>query len=155
MGVARSIVAAGAIPMLELEPFNIPLAKIASGGEDRWLTKYAQAVSSLHTPVVMSFAPEANGTWYSWGYRHQSPREFVSAWRHVVAVFRNAGVREVKWAWIMNVRFSGSENIRLLWPGAAYVDILGVDGYFIAPTTFQGFFGSTIVAMRPILLIRC
>ncbi len=50
----------------------------------------------------------------------------------------------------MNVQFAGSENIRLLWPGADYVNILGVDGYFIAPTTFQDFFGSTIVAMRSI-----
>ena len=150
MGVARSIIAAGAIPMLELEPFNVSLAKIASGGEDSWLTKYALAVSSLHSPVVMSFAPEANGTWYSWGYRHQSPAELVSAWRHVVTVFRKVGVRDVKWAWIMNVQFAGSENIRLLWPGADFVNILGVDGYFIAPTTFQDFFGSTIVAMRSI-----
>ena len=136
--------------MLELEPFSIPLAKIASGGEDHWLTKYAQAVASLHSPVVMSFAPEANGTWYSWGYRHQSASEFVSAWRHVVTVFREAGVPDVKWAWIMNVQFAGSENLRALWPGEGFVDILGVDGYFIAPTTFQDFFGSTIVAMRSI-----
>ena len=150
MGIARSIIAAGAIPMLELEPFSIPLAKIASGGEDHWLTKYAQAVASLHSPVVMSFAPEANGTWYSWGYRHQSASEFVSAWRHVVTVFREAGVPDVKWAWIMNVQFAGSENLRALWPGEGFVDILGVDGYFIAPTTFQDFFGSTIVAMRSI-----
>ncbi len=95
MGVARSIVATGAIPMLEIEPFSLSLARIASGGEDPWLSKYAQAVRSLHSPVVMSFAPEANGTWYSWGYRHQSAGEFVSAWRHVVTLFRKSGVRDV------------------------------------------------------------
>lgn len=148
MGFARSIIATGAIPMLELEPYGISLAKIASGGEDAWLTKYARAVRSLHSPVIMSFAPEANGTWYSWGYKHESPGTFVSAWRRVVTVFRTAGARHIKWAWIMNVQFAGSESIRLLWPGAAFVDILGVDGYFIAPTTFQNFFGATIVTMR-------
>ena len=148
MGLARSIIGTGAIPMLELEPYGISLAKIASGGEDGWLTKYARAVSSLHSPVIMSFAPEANGTWYEWGYRHDPPGTFVRAWRHVVTVFRAAGAHNIKWAWIMNVQFQGSDNIRLLWPGAAFVNILGLDGYFIARTTFESFFGASIVAMR-------
>jgi mannan endo-1,4-beta-mannosidase len=148
MGFARSIIGTGAIPMLELEPYGISLAKIASGGEDGWLTKYAQAVSSLHSPVIMSFAPEANGTWYTWGYKHDPPGAFVRAWRHVVTLFRTAEVRNIKWAWIMNVQFASSENIKLLWPGAAFVNILGLDGYFIDPTTFESFFGASIVAMR-------
>jgi hypothetical protein len=148
MSFVRTIVATGAIPMLELEPYDASFAKIASGGEDSWLSRYARAVSSLHSPVIMSFAPEANGTWYPWGYPHESPGAFVSAWRHVVNVFREAGVRSVKWAWIVNVQFAGSENIRLLWPGSAFVNILGLDGYFIAPTTFQDFFGPSIVVMR-------
>jgi Glycosyl hydrolase family 26 len=148
MGVARSILATGAIPMLELEPYGISLAKISSGSEDGWLTEYAQAVSSLHSPVIMSFAPEANGNWYSWGYPHVRPAIYVSAWQHVVTVFREAHVRDIKWAWIVNVPFQGSENIGLLWPGSSYVNILGIDGYFTTPSTFQGFFGPTIVAMR-------
>ena len=148
MGFARSIIGTGAIPMLELEPYGISLPKITSGSEDGWLIRYAQAVSSLHSPVIMSFAPEANGTWYKWGYKHNQPGAFVSAWRHVVTVFREAGVRNIKWAWIMNVQFAGSANIRLLWPGADFVNILGLDGYFIAPNTFESFFGASIVAMR-------
>jgi mannan endo-1,4-beta-mannosidase len=148
MGFVHSIVATGAIPMLELEPYDASFAKISSGGEDSWLSRYARAVRSLHSPVIMSFAPEANGTWYPWAYPHESPGAFVSAWRHVVTVFRRAGVRNVKWAWIVNVQFAGSENIRHLWPGSAFVNILGLDGYFITPTTFQDFFGPTIVAMR-------
>jgi hypothetical protein len=150
MGIARSIIATGAVPMLELEPLGISLAKISSGGEDAWLTKYAHAVSSLHSPVIMSFAPEANGDWYSWGYPHVAPGAVVRAWQHVVTVFREAGVQDVKWAWIMNVRFAGSENIQLLWPGQAFVDILGIDGYLVTHGTFQAFFGPTIVAMRTI-----
>jgi hypothetical protein len=148
MGFARSIIGTGAIPMLELEPYGISLAQIASGGEDGWLSRYARAVASLHSPVIMSFAPEANGTWYTWGYKHDPPGTFVRAWRRVVTVFRAAGARNIKWAWIMNVEFAGSDNISLLWPGAAFVNILGLDGYFIARTTFESFFGASIVAMR-------
>ena len=76
------------------------------------------------------------------------PGAFARAWRHVVTLFRAAGVRNIKWAWIMNVQFANSENIRLLWPGAGFVNILGLDGYFIDPTTFESFFGASIVAMR-------
>ena len=148
MGIVRDILGTGAIPMLELEPYSLSLAKISSGGEDAWLTKYARAVKSLHSPVIMSFAPEANGTWYPWGYSHVQPGAVVAAWRHVVSLFRRAGVRDVKWAWIVNVQFPGSENIRLLWPGKDFVNILGMDGYLTGPVTFQSFFGATIVAMR-------
>jgi len=150
MGVAHSIIATGAVPLLELEPFGISLAKISSGGEDAWLTKYAHAVSSLHSPVIMSFAPEANGSWYPWGYHHVAPAAVIRAWQHVVTIFHEAGVRDVKWAWIINVQFPGSENIELLWPGKAFVDILGIDGYFVTPVTFQDFFGPTIFTMRTI-----
>ena len=148
MGAAYSILDTGAVPLLELEPYGLSLAAISSGSEDAWLTKYARAVSSLHSPVIMSFAPEANGNWYSWGYPNVRPSAVISAWRHVVTVFREAGEHNVRWAWIMNVQFAGSENIGILWPGNAYVNILGIDGYFTAPATFQGFFGPTIVAMR-------
>jgi hypothetical protein len=149
MGGVRSLLVNGAVPLLELEPYGISFAQINSGAENKWLTSYAQAVASLHAPVVMSFAPEANGNWYTWGYPHVPPLVFVSAWQHVVSVFRNADPSvDVRWAWIMNVNFQGSENIAALWPGSGYVNILGLDGYLTTPATFQEFFGPTIVSMR-------
>jgi Glycosyl hydrolase family 26 len=148
MNAARSVLAVGAVPMLELEPYGINLGQIAAGHENRWLTAYARAVAALHAPVIMSFAPEANGTWYSWGYPHASPAAFVGAWRDVVSAFRAAGATRVRWAWIMNVNFVGSENIANLWPGNAWVNILGLDGYFTDRGTFQTLFGPTIVSMR-------
>ncbi len=145
----RSILKVGAVPLLELEPYGITMAQIISGAEDPWLRNFAQAVASLHAPVIMSFAPEANGNWYSWGYPYVAPSSFVEAWQHVVSVFRRADPgADIKWAWIMNVNFQGSENIASLWPGSRYVNILGLDGYFTIPATFQEFFGPTIVSMR-------
>ena len=150
LDVARSILSTGAIPMLELEPQGVSLGAISSGTEDAWLSHFAHAVNGLHSPVIMSFAPEANGNWYPWGYNHVAPNAVIAAWRHVVTVFRQADTRNVKWAWIMNVQFSGSENIQLLWPGEDFVDILGIDGYLVKRLTFSAFFGPTIVAMRTI-----
>jgi hypothetical protein len=151
MGGAVTALYHGAVPLLELEPFGLSLSQIAAGRSDRWLTQYARAVRNLHAPVIMSFAPEANGTWYTWAFKHQAATAFVAAWRHVVSVFRSAGATRVKWAWIMNVNFPGSENIAKLWPGNRYVNILGLDGYFtshVKSQSFQNLFSPSIVDMR-------
>jgi len=98
----------------------------------------------------MSFAPEANGSWYTWGFHHALASGFVAAWRHVVGIFRSVDrTREIRWVWIMNVNYQGSENLADLWPGSAYVNILGIDGYFPGKfETFETCFGPTIVSMR-------
>ncbi len=149
MGHAVTALYHGAVPMLELEPFGLSLATIIAGGADPWLTAYAHAVRNLHAPVIMSFAPEANGTWYTWGSQDVTASAYVAAWRHVVSVFRRAGATRVRWAWIVNVNFPGSGNIQKLWPGSKYVNILGLDGYLTAGSaTFEHFFGPTIVDLR-------
>ncbi len=139
----------GAVPLLELEPYGIPLRWIVAGREDTWLTRYAKALLRLKAPVIMSFAPEANGDWYEWGFRDTRAEVYVQAWQHVVTVFRRAGARAIKWAWIMNVEFPESESLNRLWPGGAYVNMLGIDGYFTTPQdTFGSVFIQTIDAMR-------
>jgi mannan endo-1,4-beta-mannosidase len=149
MSLARLVLEARAVPVLELEPFGIPLSRIIAGGEDAWLTRYAKAVLSLKAPVLLSFAPEANGSWYEWGFRHTTARVYVTAWRHVVTVFRKAGAGQMKWVWIMNRGFLQGQRLQLLWPGQSYVNMLGIDGYFKNPAeNFRNLFASTIRDMR-------
>jgi hypothetical protein len=149
MTLAKQVLAARAVPVLELEPYGIPLTRIIAGHEDAWLTQYAEAVRSLKAPVIMSFAPEANGSWYQWGFRHTLAKVYVRAWRHVVTVFRKAGARRIKWAWIMNRGFLQGERLALLWPGRSYVNMLGIDGYFKNPKdSFRDLFVPTITDMR-------
>lgn len=146
---ARIMILHGSMPLLELEPRGIPLAQIISGKEDQWLSRFAAGIRHLAVRVILSFGPEANGHWYSWGYHHVAPALFVSAWRHVVRVFRAAGATNVWWAWIMNQSYPHSEPVSLLWPGHRYVDLLGIDGYFKVPgATFSQVFAPTIAEMR-------
>jgi hypothetical protein len=130
MYLARIMLDDDAIPLLELQPFGIPLASIVAGQADPWLTRYAEAVKALNAPVLMSFAPEANGDWYQWGYGHTSPALFQRAWRHVVTLFRRADARNAKWVWVVNYLFSHSGPLRRLWPGQKFVDMVGIDGYY-------------------------
>jgi len=152
----RTMIANGAVPLIELEPFGVNLASIVAGKEDTWLARQAKAIARLPGTVLMSFAPEANGRWYTWGYHHETPGEFVAAWRHVVRMFR--ADHRIKWVWIVNRLFPSGEPIRLIWPGRKYVNIVGIDGYFERPgQTYTMLFGPTIDYVRsfakvPILL---
>jgi hypothetical protein len=145
------MIADGAVPMLELEPFGVPLVGIAEGRDDAYLLKYASALRSLHAQVLMSFEPESNGNWYSWGYTHVRPAVEVAAWRHVVQLFRHAGDHNVTWVWIINIAYPGSGPIAALWPGSEYVDETGIDGYFQSShDTFISVFGPALAAVHRI-----
>lgn len=147
--LADAMSAEGASPMLEISPAGTTLSAIIAGRTDRWLRSYADMVRGLQTQVLLSFAPEANGNWYSWDYRHAPPSAEVAAWRHVVTVFRQEHATNARWVWIVNQVWSGSGPLRQLWPGAAYVDETGIDGYFRERgDTFESAFVPTIRAVR-------
>jgi hypothetical protein len=124
----------GATPLLEILPYNAPLAQVAAGRYDAWFRSYAQMVRGQHAQVLLSFAPEANGDWYDWGYKKTTPAQEIAAWRHVVTLFRAAGAANATWVWIANRDYQGSASLKSLWPGAGYVDEVGIDGYFRAAT---------------------
>ena len=135
--------------LVQLQPNGVTLASIAAGGSDGYLRSYADAVVAFGHPVILSFGHEMNGTWYSWGYSHTSPATFVAAWRHVVRVFRAAGAANVTWLWTVNSVKGASADLSHWWPGAAWVNWAGVDGYYFRATdTFGSVFGSTIADIR-------
>jgi mannan endo-1,4-beta-mannosidase len=151
--LARAATSHGAVPLVQMDPDGVRLAKIAAGGYDAYLSAYAEAVRAYRLPVILSFGHEMNGTWYSWGYRHTSPAAFVAAWRHIVKVFRALGARNVTWLWTVNV-INDTPGGRIpspaaWWPGSSYVNWVGIDGYYLKPSwTFVPLFGPTIAAVR-------
>jgi beta-mannanase len=72
-----------------------------------------------------------NGDWYPWsaGVNGNTAADYVDAWRHVHDVFTAHGADDVRWVWAPNVVHPGSTPLPALYPGDAYVDVLGVDGY--------------------------
>ena len=135
--------------LVQLEPKGVALASIAAGSSDAYLRSYARAVVGFGHPVILSFGHEMNGTWYSWGYGHTAPATFVAAWRHVVRVFRAAGAANVTWLWTVNSIQGASSSLSQWWPGAAWVNWIGVAGYFyLATDSFSSVFASTIAEIR-------
>lgn len=141
--------AAGAVPFAQMEPSGIPLADIAAGQYDGYLRSFAETVRGYGHQVVLGFAPEMNGNWYTWGDGHTAAAAWVAAWRHVVDVFRQADASNVTWVWTINSINASSAPLRLWWPGTSYVSWVGIDGYYFHPTdSFTSVFGTTISEVR-------
>jgi mannan endo-1,4-beta-mannosidase len=148
-GFADQISASGAVPLVQINPFGVSLADIAAGRYDGYLISYADQVRSFGRSVIIGFAHEPNGNWYPWGQGKASPASFIGAWRHIVDVFRAQGADNVTWLWTVNSMGNGVGPIAGLWPGAAYVTWVGIDGYYVRPgDTFASVFGPTITAVR-------
>ncbi len=138
-----------AYTLVQLQPDGVTLASVAAGRSDAYLRSYADDVVAFGHPVILSFGHEMNGTWYSWGEGHESPAAFVAAWRHVVGVFRGEGAANVTWLWAVNSVSGASSALRQWWPGPAWVDWAGVDGYYFRATdTFGSVFGPAIAGIR-------
>jgi beta-mannanase len=145
--------ASGAVPLVQIQPDDISLATITAGHWDKYLRTYAAAVKACNHPVILSFAHEMNGTWYSWGSGHATPAMFVAAWRHVVTVFRQAVAANATWLWSVTA-VGGGPGLKgpwlgAWWPGAQWVGLVGIDGYYYtASETFSSVFGPTLTQLR-------
>lgn len=99
--------------------------------------------------VALSFAPEANGDWYSWACQHTAPAVYVAAWRHVHDVMSATGARNIIWTWDVNESYPKACPLADRWPGGSYVNWVGVDGYWRVPgNTFFSVMGGTIASIR-------
>jgi mannan endo-1,4-beta-mannosidase len=138
-----------AMPVIQLNPYNVSLKAIAAGRYDRYLKKFATELAQLGQRVVVSFAAEANGTWYSWACTHTSATVYLAAWRHVHDVVDRYDHRVI-WMWDVNATYATAAcTLQSRWPGAAYVNWVGVDGYLRNPgDTFDRILAPTINQVR-------
>jgi mannan endo-1,4-beta-mannosidase len=148
----------GVIPFVQIDPTLASVAGIAAGDYDIYLRTYANAVRAFGHPVVIGFGHEMNAPWYSWGYGNVAPSTFVAAWQHIVTLFRAQGAENVTWLWTLQADEPGTGPVASWWPGAGYVNWVGIDGYYYRPSdTFTNVFGKTIDQVRqftdkPVLL---
>lgn len=136
-------------PLVQVEPRHAPLPAVAAGKYDGWLRDLAAQARAYKKPVLLGWAPEMNGPWYSWGFKSVSPATYIAAWRHVVTVFRQAGASNVTWLWTVNVASAGVSGPAGWWPGAAWVGAVGIDGYFdTAAETYANRIAPTVAGIR-------
>lgn len=142
----------GAMVLDQWQPRGTTNAAVAAGTDDAFIRQYAQAVASVDGQLIISYGQEMNGNWYSWGTYgagNSNPTDYVAAYRHVHDIFQAEGVHNVTWLWGPNVSYTGSTPLNQDYPGDAYVDWVGLDGYYSKPTdTFSSVFGPSITQLR-------
>jgi mannan endo-1,4-beta-mannosidase len=155
---ARAVYKHGALPLVQIEPTDASLAAIAGGEYDYYLQLYADSVRDFGHQVVIGFGHEMNAPSYSRGHTRTPSATFVAAWKHIVKLFRSQGADNVTWLWTIEADQAGTGPIMSWWPGANYVDWVGIDGFYTTPSdTFDSVFVHTIDEVRyftskPILL---
>jgi hypothetical protein len=137
----ENIVAAGHTPEITWEPTisgdsshdqpTMSLAAIADGDYDSYITQFAKAAAAVKAPIMLRFASEMNGSWMSYSEANSGnqPGDFVRAWQHVWDLFHADGVTNVAWIWSPNIVNAGDNSLAELYPGNAYVNWVGMDGY--------------------------
>jgi mannan endo-1,4-beta-mannosidase len=150
-GAASSALSYGAMYYVVWEPYGPSVADIADGKSDAYITRFAEAVRDFGKPVAISFGHEFNGDWYPWGTTGTTPSEFVAAWQHIHDLFAAAGAKNAIWIWNPNcIDAAPDVQLEQYWPGSAYVQWVGVTGYFATtgPDTFEGIYGPTMSEIR-------
>lgn len=106
-------------------------ASILAGDHDAYLRQWGSELAAWGGPVSLRYAHEMNGDWYPWadGVNGNAAGSYVAAWKHVHDVVVAQGATNVRWVWTPNVPYTGSTLLAGLYPGAAYVDVVGLDGY--------------------------
>jgi hypothetical protein len=111
---------------------NFQLSDIIEGRYDTYIRNWATAAKNWGHPFFLRFNWEMNGSWFAWmeGVNGNKAGESVLAWRHVHDIFTSVGATNVSWVWCPNVDPDNIfKSLSSLYPGDAYVDWTGLDGY--------------------------
>ncbi|MEP7167096.1 MAG: glycosyl hydrolase [Candidatus Woesebacteria bacterium] len=105
---------------------------VIRGDWDSYFKKFAEDAKSYNGPVILVPFDEMNGDWSPWSgtVNGNSPAKYVKAYQHLHAFFKTAP--NVKFGWAVNndsVPDTADNQFEKYYPGDAYVDYIGVDGF--------------------------
>jgi mannan endo-1,4-beta-mannosidase len=132
----------GAIPLIDWASWDysvspieqqpqFTLRSIINGDHDAFIREWATQARDWGHPFFLRFDWEMNGNWYPWSeiLNNNQTGEFVTAWRHVHDIFTDVGATNVTWVWCVSAEYIDSLPLQSLYPGDAYVDWVGMDGF--------------------------
>ena len=141
---AQRVTDFGAMPMITWEACNTVRggpcqtttaneysdANIARGFFDQYIRAWAQGAKAWGKPFLLRPMHEMNGNWYPWSTgannpNHNTPDDYIAAWKHVHAIFDAVGVSNAMWVWSPNAGLPLAAD----YPGDDVVDWVALDGY--------------------------
>lgn len=144
----------GAIPILSWEAQTLTTRDLIQGtkqlpmrdGSRVAIDDYLESFSAgtcevsqrLKTPIFVRVLHEMNGHWFAWGISYQrengdrpnTDASYREAWVKIHDAFSEKCGDQVRFVWAIN-HFSVGEGASFMgaYPGDAYVDYVGIDGY--------------------------
>ncbi len=145
----------GAVPFIRLMPrsnydTNEPvytLENIINENFDSDLRKWAQDAKATKIPILIDFAVEMTGDWFSWsGVYHgggtkdgygdpnyfDGPEKYRDAYRHIIDIFNQEGAKNITWFFHADITREPNEewnSAKYYYPGDDYIDWIGVSIY--------------------------
>ena len=148
---------AGVIPYVRFMPrshFNefekepvYNLQNIINGNFDDALHQWAKAARADNIPLIIDFAVEMNGNWFSWsgalngagtkdGYGNKNcydgAERYRDAYRHIIDIFRSESVNHVTWFFHPDITSNPQKEWnkpKYYYPGDDYIDWIGISIY--------------------------
>jgi len=138
LGVIKAILGEGSCPLITWEPWNaepktgIDYDGLLQGEYDDYISDFAKLIGSFKSEVCLRFAHEMNGNWYPWSGSKIGVDKYIKIYQYVKDIFDKLGVNNVKW--VFSVNWEDTPPIKAndfinYYPGEAYVDYVGIDGY--------------------------
>ena len=139
-----AIYRAGAVPLVRFMPRtnfdegcgdqSFSLEKISAGDFDTQLRAWARAAKQDGRMLLIDFAVEMNGNWFPWsGVCHgNNPQIYKNAYRHIIDIFREEGVKNVTWFFHFEINTTPNKTWNLpkeYYPGDNYIDWIGFSAY--------------------------
>jgi Glycosyl hydrolase family 26 len=125
LAVARWDLRQGIIPMISWG--GAPTNQIAAGTDDALIRARALQLRALGGPVLLRWFWEMDGAYNR--ATAVSPASFIRAWRHIHDIFASVGASNVRWVWCPTAAGFRTGIAQQFYPGSAYVDWIGADGY--------------------------
>ncbi|MCZ6673767.1 MAG: glycosyl hydrolase [Verrucomicrobia bacterium] len=105
------------------------LKEVTEGKFDKFFRQWAKDAKACGLAVILRFGFEMNGDWFPWG---NQPESFINAWRRVYNIFKELECNNIQWMFSPNVLWAkrtAKKDLYNYYPGDAYVDVIGLDGY--------------------------
>jgi hypothetical protein len=153
----HTIADTGTIPYVRLMPRSdeepghvdqtFTLQRIIDGNFDNDLKQWARDAKADAIPLMIDFGVEMNGDWFPWsgifnGGKHtdgygnphypDGPERYRDAYRHIIELFWDVGVRHVTWVFHYNyatLPYEAWNKPHYYYPGDDYIDWVGFSLY--------------------------
>ena len=151
---AAAVHARGAVPVIWWSPIDPAkwhrgkyekLQRIIDGKHDTYIRQWALDAKSFGDMAIVRMAHEPNVSVFPWGkgWFNNSAKRFRKAWKHVVDIFREEDVDNIKFLWsVAKQSCKGCNPYKKWFPGNSYVDYAGLTGF-----NWGGYHGRKWVSM--------